>query len=127
MIEDFVAKDGKTYQIEFDADFGDPIRIFVLKNGAKLGSIELEYCDDNNVYHLMVLSLDQCKKLGLGQRCLELFKDKMNATITAADLYGPKLQDGSHLIGDGPGFVSAMRRKGLIAKNYDPDESNDAA
>jgi len=48
---------------------------------------------------------------------LELVKRETELPIVAADNDGIQRGDGSHLTGDGPGFVAAMRRRGLIASS----------
>lgn len=118
----FVAKDGKTYVIEID-DFGEDIT--VLHQGQSIGTITLaqrEAQDGHGTriyYHLVNLSLDKCSGLGIGRHCLELHRQEFDAPITAENVNGPKKEDGSHLTGNGPGFVTRMRALGIVAKTDD--------
>lgn len=113
----FVAKDGKTYLIEID-DFGEDITVW--HQGISVGSITLaereegDEHDTNTYYHIVNLSLDDCSGLGIGKRCLELHKEELDAPITAGTAHGQKMDDGSHLTGNGPGFIARMRELGIV-------------
>ncbi|MEQ5572371.1 hypothetical protein ABN306_06040 [Providencia huaxiensis] len=113
LFENFSAKNGTTYKINVAED---SIRVHL--NDIEIGSIILEtrHDDINNVIYSYIidLSLENCKRLGIGQKCLELHKEKFQLPICAASEYGPKLDDGSYLVGDGVGFVARMRDKGII-------------
>lgn len=114
---DFVAKDGQSYQITLD-DFGEEISVSF--NGKKLGQITLSLRDDGDErggyewFHITHLELDNCRGIGIGTRCLEFHRDVFQAAITAGRDDGQKPEDGSFLTGDGPAFIDAMRKKGLV-------------
>ncbi|MES2281366.1 MAG: hypothetical protein V4542_08130 [Pseudomonadota bacterium] len=115
---EFIAKDGLTYEIGLEEDLD--VRVVVFRSGVEIGSISLESRDEDQTYHVMNLSLENCKRLGIGQRCLEFFNEVYQfSTLTAEESHGQKREDGSHLIGDGPGFVAAMREKKIIAATVD--------
>lgn len=52
---------------------------------------------------------------GIGEKMLIRFRDGMSTKITAEEHTGLTNSTGSHLTGDGVGFVQRMREKGLIA------------
>ncbi len=63
-------------------------------------------------FHIIELSLEDCRGRGLGQIWRELHL--VNASVYPSQLamsIEAKLSDGSDLIGDGVGLIAAMRRK----------------
>ncbi|HHK0379435.1 TPA: hypothetical protein ACQQJB_003609 [Pseudomonas aeruginosa] len=117
MTEQFAAKDGFFYSIIIDDD-GQEITIEL--DGKKVGSISLDFHGggvwDNSPdrYHITDLSLEQCKGKGIGQRCLELHIEEFGMKLTAGVAGRGEAPDGSHLIGDGIGFIKRMREKGIV-------------
>ena len=82
------------------------------------GIIELRI-DEDNVYWITLLALDNVKGLGLGTACLQFHRKVFDATITAYDPANPTpREDGGHLTGDGPGFVRAMVKRGLVQASW---------
>lgn len=123
---DFLASDGKTYQIQID-DPGDEIN--VLFQGAKKGSISLRLIEGDqpcqpDAYHITHLALDSCSHLGIGRRCLQFHRELFDAPITAGSNDGTKCDDGSHLTGDGPGFITRMKAEGIVCDDDDRSESD---
>ena len=122
MDTDFNASDANNYKIQI-SDEGETISVYL---GEQIvGKILLEYKSDNitgypggekEIYHIINLSLDGCKGIGLGQACLEFHKEIYGLPITAGQdrMVHGESEDGSHLTGDGVGFVSAMREKHII-------------
>ena len=107
---------GAKYQIVLD-DEGE--EIYVLQNDIKIGSITLRLIEGDPPYiedsfHITHLELDSCRRQGLGRRCLQLHKEVFNASITAGEAHGFRRDDGSHLTGDGPGFIAKMRAEGIV-------------
>lgn len=115
----FTSKSGQQYEI----DVTDGSEILVTKDGKKCGSILLSYreCDDADYYHITNLGLEGCKGQGVGRQCLKLHKEMFGAPLTAGSSHSGKQDDGSHLTGDGPGFIEKMREEGIVCRerNYD--------
>ena len=121
---DFLASDGKTYQIQIDEP-GDEIN--VLFQGAKRGSISLRLIEGDqpcqpDTYHITHLALDSCSHRGIGRRCLQFHRELFDAPITAGSNDGTKSDDGSHLTGDGPGFIARMKAEGIVCDDDDRSE-----
>lgn len=127
----FTAKDGHIYEIQVD-DFGEEIKVF--RGDDLVGSITLR-CDEadppeqsDESFHIMNLSLEKCQGLGIGEAALRFHIAMHGGTITAAADDGMQPDDGSHLTGAGPGFVAAMRKKGLVAHDgsdcFGPDDED---
>jgi len=121
---DFLASDGQTYQIQID-DFGDEIN--VLFQGEKKGSISLRLIEGDlpyppDVYHITHLALDSCSHRGIGRRCLQFHRELFDAPITAGSNNGTRCEDGSHLTGDGPGFIARMKAEGIVCDDDDRSE-----
>lgn len=83
----------------------------------KFREIEYDYGPTTHSYlHLCHMDLHGYKGLGIGRFCLQVVTQETGMVITASDPSDlQEKDDGSHLIGDGPGFVRAMQREGLIA------------
>lgn len=131
--KDFTAKDGKRYQIKID-DEGTQISVHL--SGTMLGTIELTHKEEGEVekggcyewFHITNLSLDKCKFKGIGRECLIFHKESFGIPITAGKSDGSKSEDGSHLTGDGVGFIDKMRKEGVVEPCTDHDSrgySND--
>ncbi|MDE2175082.1 MAG: hypothetical protein KGJ54_07325 [Betaproteobacteria bacterium] len=122
---DFSATDGKTYSIAID-DFG--IEIHISFNGVNVGKISLRFIEgaasdgSDNVYHITSLALDKCRQKGIGRRCLQLHRELFGTILTAGNDNGTTSDDGSHLTGDGPGFIAKMRSEGIVS--YSPFEGD---
>jgi hypothetical protein len=52
---------------------------------------------------------------GIGRRCVEIVKKRFGFQIIAEDDDGIEKDDGSHLTGNAPAFVTQMREEGRIA------------
>lgn len=109
----FLAKDGQTYDISIDYE-----EIEVYLNGIKQGSIELKLVEMNfppyAYYYIIDLDLRHCRGLGIGRECLKAHIDIIGAPICAADPDAQKMDDGSHLIDDGIGFIEKMREEKIV-------------
>jgi hypothetical protein len=62
------------------------------------------------------------KRMGIGREVLNLFRRFNGGTIYASKNDGIKRSDGSHLVKDGPDFVSRMQNEGLIEKSVNEVE-----
>ncbi|HCH3991757.1 TPA: hypothetical protein NKV63_001718 [Vibrio parahaemolyticus] len=86
------------------------------KNNEKIGNINL--VEVGTGYYITWMYLDQLspkyKQKGIGQACLEFFIETYNMPVFAAQDDGHVKQDGSHLTGDAPAFISRMREKGIV-------------
>jgi hypothetical protein len=116
MLTTFEPSPGEIYQIEI-VDDGN--RINVSRSGKVIGHIGLDerwpdYGPQLHYFHICELSLEACKRRGVGKRCLELHKKTFNSPITAAGVNDPEQDDGSQLIGDGGLFIQKMRAHGLV-------------
>lgn len=119
---------GPIYRLEID-DTGEQITVSKLTLEL-VGSISLRYIDDDEdasnqgCFHITNLSLDACKKQGVGRACLEYHRELFSSTITAGTADGNSSEDGSHLTGDGVAFIAKMRKEGIVQKerNYDYDD-----
>jgi hypothetical protein len=126
------------YEVEYSSPNGQIYKIVLMDSGnelhvteqnVKIGSISLRFIEGDypyirGSYHITHLELDSCKRQGLGRRCLQLHKETFNAPITAGNAYDGEMEDGSHLIDDGPGFVEKMRAEGLICLDRYSNEFN---
>ena len=45
--------------------------------------------------------------------------------LTAGSSHGEKPDDGSHLTGDGPGFIKKMREEGIVCREDNYDDPRD--
>lgn len=117
--EIFKAKSGKEYRIELDD--GDEISVWF--GDVKQGTISLRRIEGAeegpgdlayDYYHITHLALDACKGQGIGRRCLQFHQEVFEADITAGNYRDGQMDDGSHLTGDGPGFIAKMRAEGLV-------------
>lgn len=110
--------DQRLITIKID-DFFEHIFVFD-DRGGEIGRIELSEISDEmyTSYYIKWMYLDLkdslYKRKGIGRECLVFFKDLTRAPITASCDDGIPKDDGSHLTGDAPGFVSKMREEGII-------------
>jgi hypothetical protein len=123
-MHEFLAKDGNIYHIELD----DGEDIFVYDgDGGRVGSITMMHvnADDYKLpsyYYIQNLDLHGCKRLGIGTEILRLHNKTFGEPITAANQFGPSMDDGSHLIHDGILFIEKMREEGLVCPEDGDDE-----
>lgn len=119
----FTSQSGQLYEI----DVTDGSEILVTKDGKKCGSILLSCreCDDADYYHITNLGLEGCKGEGVGRQCLKLHKEMFDALLTAGSSHSGKQDDGSHLTGDGPGFIEKMRKEGIVCRERNYDDPRD--
>ncbi|MGV0961886.1 MULTISPECIES: hypothetical protein [Burkholderiales] len=119
----FTSKSGQQY----DIDVTDGSEILVTKDGKKCGSILLSYreCDGDDYYHITNLGLEGCKGQGVGRQCLKMHKETFGSPLTAGSSHNGKQDDGSHLTGDGPGFIKKMREEGIVCRERNYDEPRD--
>lgn len=115
-MHEFTAKNGNKYYI--DLGDGEDITVFD-SNMSQVGSVTLMHVNEDDLrqssyFYLQHLGLDKCKRLGIGSEVFRLHKETFGEAITAASEFGPKMDDGSHLIDDGIPFVRKMRENGLI-------------
>ena len=126
-MQEFLAKDGNIYNIDLD----DGENIFVYDaDGGRVGSITMLHvnADDYKLpgyYHIQNLDLQRCKRLGIGTEILRRHIECFGEPITAANQFGPSMDDGSHLIDDGIPFIEKMREMGLVCPEDGDDEDVD--
>ncbi|WP_124513902.1 hypothetical protein [Acidovorax sp. FJL06] len=123
----FTASDGQTYEISVD-DFGEEIRVVL--GGKTVGTISLRYIEGDpprqpDTYHITHLALEECAHRGIGRRCLELHREVFSSPITAGADNGTTSDDGSHLTGDGPGFIAKMSKAGIVVPITSHDDYYD--
>lgn len=124
MVE-FKTKNGEKLSIEYDN-----CEVTVKdEDGMEVGKFEFREIDvpmgyETDTYlHLCHMDLGQYKGQGLGRLCLQVARNESGMVISASDPNDhEKKNDGSHLIGDGPGFVRKMQREGLIGGSERPDD-----
>ncbi|NQY36614.1 MAG: GNAT family N-acetyltransferase [Alteromonadaceae bacterium] len=118
---EFTTKNDLPCKIEIDEDGQE---IIVKINGTKKGSISLTMYDwPQDYFYITNLSLDNCRRMGIGRKCLQFHKKVFDAPITAASPYSQdKLSDGSHLTGDGVPFITQMREENLVCRHKDESD-----
>lgn len=120
----FKAKDDALYVITID---DDGCEIVVSQGIKRLGEIRLDYREDEGVrgefcfFHITHLELGRCKGLGIGRACLEFHKRQFDMPLTAGYADRGQAEDGSHLTGDGVGFIARMREEGIVEPEADQD------
>lgn len=111
----FVAKDNKSYELR-DDDNGWEISVYL--NQIKMGEISFREIEveppEYTVYKIIGLNLEKCKGQGIGRACLQYHTEIYGCSIVAGDDTGTTSDDGSHLTGDGPGFIEKMRDEGIV-------------
>lgn len=120
---DFQAKNGVTYTIEID-DSGEKISVFLDREPK--GEICMSCIEDEHSshYYITSLALDDCAGIGIGRECLLRHKEMFDSPITAAEDDGIRKDDGSHLTGNGPGFIRKMREEGIVCPAYNSSEDD---
>ena len=127
----YQAKNGLQYKIAID-DFGNEIEVYL--DDKIVGSISLNCISDDemysecNIFKITHLALDNCKGVGIGRRSLELHIELFDSILTAGNAYDGRQSDGSHLTGDGPGFISKMRDLKIVcaeSSEFTEDEEDD--
>ena len=122
--------DGRIIHIYID-DMYESITVRDDRN-QEIGEFNFALVDDfpgHCQYLLTGMSLDKLDKSylrkGIGRLCLEIFRSlNGGCPITARPNDGLRLDDGSHLTGDGPSFVQAMQWEGLIQGNENEYDEN---
>ncbi len=114
-------KNGKCYSIEID-DSGCEIKVY--EGNRCLGGFTLSCHEEDygnyesfDVYTITHMNLGEAKRNGLGRECLKLHKKEFSSPILAGPNDGSKSNDGSYLIGDGPGFIKKMREEGFVCRD----------
>jgi len=115
-VYEFSAKDGNKYYI--DLDDGQHVMVYDSSN-SRVGSVTLMHVNEGDwklpsYFYLQHLELGRCKRLGIGTEVFRLHNEIFGEPVVAASEFGPRMDDGSHLIDDGIPFVAKMREKGLI-------------
>jgi hypothetical protein len=90
--------------------------------GGLIGSFEFSFIEgaghNDDYLKLTHAFLDGCdgnyKRLGIGESILRTVTKYSGYPIVAEGDDGIRKPDGSHLTGDAPGFVSAMKEKGVL-------------
>ncbi|GAJ28301.1 MAG: hypothetical protein AB7D19_11855 [Acetobacter sp.] len=73
--------------------------------------------DDEYLYLTHMNIVSDYKRQGIGEECLRKAQFEHGGNgILAADDDGTTRENGSHLVEDGPGFIAAMRKKGVILR-----------
>jgi ribosomal protein S18 acetylase RimI-like enzyme len=113
----FLARDGNLYLLEIELDGGE---IVVSRGIKEKGVIRLDYREGDpargqpDTFHITHLALDNCKRLGIGRACLLFHQEHYGCPLTAGYADRGQAEDGSHLTGDRPGFIAAMRAQGIV-------------
>lgn len=115
---------GRQIEIQLADDYSEVVG---LHNGSRIGAISFrhDWGDEPGIpEHLYITHLDISAPYcyaGIGSQMLEFVKSQTGLPIVAADNDGIERGDGSYLTGDGPRFVAAMRRRGLLASSGQED------
>lgn len=85
-------------------------------DGEHIGVFEFVEQDGSYLLSYMFLDLKDSSftRQGIGTEILRFFNDETGITPFAREHTGMQYDDGSHLTGDAPGFVSDMQEKGLL-------------
>lgn len=125
----FITKTGSTVFIEVD-ETGHEVTVED-DAGCTVGAMQFRAItvpispyEEIEQWHLCHMDMGARRGEGIGRRCLELIKEQVGVAITASEDDGIQKDDGSHLVGDGPGFVDKMREERLIAgrSSREPEE-----
>jgi GNAT superfamily N-acetyltransferase len=108
-------------------DASDPCDVRVRStDGQEIGSFqfrEIEYPsgphDTEVCLHLCHMEIAASyRRQGIGRECILQARAESGASgVTASSEHARNLEDGSHLIGDGPAFVRAMAREGIVGQD----------
>ncbi|WP_063703605.1 hypothetical protein [Pseudoalteromonas gelatinilytica] len=114
LMKSYDISDTESVTIVIDEDV--PSIIVFTEDEQRIGNIDLSEVDEG--FYIVWMYLDQLsnkyKKKGIGRACLEFFSESYQMPIYAAKNDGHPREDGSHLTGDAPGFISRMRSEGLV-------------
>lgn len=126
MVE-FICRNGAKVLIEVDDDYTASVQDL---DGGKIGRLEfrvIENRDGTDYLKLCWAYLDlggeDYKRQGIGRECVRLVRELSGMAIVASDHDGHQQDDGSHLTGDAPDFVTRMRTEGLISPSSDAQEN----
>ena len=104
---------GRQIEIELADDYSEVVG---WHKGSRIGAISFrhDWGDEPGVpEHLYITHLDisatYCHA-GIGSQMLEFVRDETGLPIVAANNDGIQRDDGSHLTGDGPGFVAGKQK-----------------
>lgn len=124
---EFVTKGGERLLIEYD----DCEVVVSREDGTKVGAFLFKKVEVPNGYshdyhlHLCHMDLHGYKGQGIGRRCIEVAREQSGMEMSASDPFDTEeKEDGSHLIGDGPAFVTKMQEEGLIMGGDSPDDDD---
>jgi hypothetical protein len=105
--------DHENYEIKAETFLGEAIGHF---------SFRFQECDSGDSLKLCYMDLSGFnglyKNLGIGRKILYLALEQFQLPITAEQEDKKNSDDGSHLIGDGPGFIRTMKSEGLVEYTY---------
>ena len=117
---EFKSTSGRLVSIKID-DSGE--NIIVSQSSNEIGRISLQLISGDlpmpDVYLITELSLEACKREGIGRKCLEFQIELFNLPIVAGPDDGSRPDNGSYLIGDGPTFIKKMISEKLIRSRWD--------
>lgn len=131
METDFICRNGRRVIITLDEETISA-RACEADGGQDIGEIHLALradADDNDYYFLTWAFLDKqhgayCRQ-GIGARMLQLHRDEYGGPILARPHDGIVRDDGSHLTGNAPAFVAAMRERGLIVDDTNEGDEDE--
>lgn len=128
--EPYQLSDGRIVIITLDEC--EPTAHVKTSEGQDIGRLEFYVVEDPNGECLKLAwayldFIDGYKRKGIGRECVRRVSDLFGLPVIAGENDGHRQDDGSHLTGDAPAFVHALRREELIAPSssyrYDrPDE-----
>lgn len=108
---DYKINNGEIITLKLSHDLTE---ISFIVNGKEL-SDGFAFVDlDGNGYKVIRMYIPEYEHCGLGRAALEFFKEITEEKLYASFPDGFKRNDGSHLTGDAPGFVSKMIDEGII-------------
>lgn len=109
-------KNGTLYEIEYDWDMN--VAYVYDMNNKSLGSFTFSAIEEDeypNYRYLKITNMDlSIRGQGIGQSIIEYVKECEDCPISAGEDYGYEVSDGSHLTGQGVGFIARMRKIGLV-------------
>lgn len=127
----FTIKRGEVVYI----DASDPCDVRVYSSdGQEIGSFKFSEIECPSGPYETEIGLHLCymevaaayRRQGIGRECIRRAKEQSGADIVSASSeHARNLEDGSHLIGQGPMFVRAMAEEGILSQDGyegpDPD------
>lgn len=127
----FTAKGGETVYIDASDPWDVRVRNADEDEIGRFQFREIEYpsgqCGTETCLHLCHMEIDaEYRRRGIGRACIRQARlESGAASITASNAQARNLDDGSHLIGDGPGFVRALAREGVLHQEGDEAPETD--